>query len=125
MVVHPRTASLDSSGHPPLYGLGTVKRFESRIYVGRLEGDRPAVYVTASRTVEPLGFGRRSFDWGADAPDAGLALARAVLTDASGAEPPADVCCRFADEIVRRLPPDGFALPRDIVNAWLQRVVAV
>jgi hypothetical protein len=102
-----------------------VKRFESCIYVGRLEEEQPAVYVTGSRSVEPLGFARRSFDWGTDAPDGGLALARALLTDASGAEPSADVCCRFADEIVRRLPPDGFALPRDIVNAWLHRVVTV
>ena len=97
----------------------------SHIYVGRLDEGRPAVYLTGKTTVRQLDSGRGSFEWGAAAPDAGLALARALLADASGAEPAADVCCRFADQIVRRLPPDGFAIPRDTVNAWLRRGVAV
>ena len=101
-----------------------MKRPDSNIYVGRLEGNRPVVYTVGKRTAEPLGT-RALLAWGREAPDAGLALARTLLADAAGAEPPAEVCCRFADQIVRRLPPDGFALPRDTVNAWLSRVVAV
>lgn len=108
-----------------MYELVNVKTPDWHTYVGRLDAGRPAVFVTGARTVQQLQPGRAGFEWGIDAPDAGLALARALLTDASGSEPPAEVCCRFADEIVRRLPPDGFALPSDIVNAWLQRAVAV
>lgn len=98
---------------------------EPRIYVGRLEGDRPAVYATGRTTVERLDSGRSSLEWGAGAPDAGLALARVLLIDASGSEPAADICCRFADQVVRRLPDDGFALPRETVTAWLRRIVTV
>ena len=101
-----------------------MKTPDSRIYVGRLEGDRPVVYAVDAANSEPLA-SRALLAWGADAPDAGLALARTLLTDARGVEPPADVCCRFAQEIVRRLPDDGFALPCDVVDAWLRRAVAV
>ena len=31
---------------------------------------------------------------------------------------------RFADQILSKLPRDGFALQRDTVNAWLRRTVA-
>jgi hypothetical protein len=47
-----------------------------------------------------------------------------LLTDASGSEPPENVCRRFADQILSKLPRDGFALQRDTVNAWLRRTVA-
>ena len=102
-----------------------MKTRDSLIYVGRLEGDRPAVYITGKTTVERFDSVRPSLEWGVDAPDAGLALARALLTDASGSEPPADICCRFAEQVIRRLPSDGFALPQDTVNAWLRRIVTV
>jgi hypothetical protein len=98
---------------------------DSRIYVGRLEEESPTVYAVGAAGVERLHPGGEAFDWGADAAAPALELARALLTDASGSEPPADVCRRFADQILTRLPRDGFALQRETVNAWLRRVVTV
>jgi len=98
---------------------------DSRIYVGRLEGGCPAVYAVGAVSVERLHPAGAAFDWGADAEGAALDLARVLLTAASGSEPPADVCGRFTNQILTRLPRDGFALQRETVNAWLRRVVTV
>ena len=65
-----------------------------------------------------------AFDWGADAQGAAVELARVLLTDASGSEPPENVCRRFAEQILSKLPRDGFALQRETVDAWLRRAVA-
>ena len=102
-----------------------MQRPDSRIYVGRLERGHPVVYTVGATSVERLHAAGEAFDWGADAESADLELARALLTDASGSEPSADVCRRFRDQIVARLPRDGFALQRETVNAWLRRVVTV
>jgi hypothetical protein len=48
-----------------------------------------------------------------------------LLTDAAEGEPPRDACHRFAEEILLRLPHDGFLLQRDTVGAWLRRYVTV
>ena len=48
-----------------------------------------------------------------------------LLTNASGSEPPADICHRFSQQILSRVPQDGFALQRETINAWLRRVVTV
>jgi hypothetical protein len=98
---------------------------DSRIYVGRLERNRPVVFAVGTATVERLDPPGEGFGWGMDASGDTLALARVLLTDASGSEPPADVARRFADQILSRVPHDGFALPRETVNAWLRRVVTV
>jgi len=90
---------------------------DSRIYVGRLEDDRPVVYAVDAAGAEPLG----AIDWRNDA----VELARVLLTDASGGKPPADACSRFAQRIVSRIPRDGFALPSETVSAWLRRIVSV
>ena len=99
-----------------------MKPLDSRIYVGRLEDDRPTVYVVSATSVERLQPAGAAFEWGAGPSSE---LARALLTDASGSEPPADVCRRFAEQILSRLPADGFALQRDTVNAWLRRFARV
>ena len=88
---------------------------DSRIYVGRLDGSGPVVYAVDPARAEQLG----AIDWGIDA----AALAQVLLTDASGTRPPAGLRGRFADEVLSRLPRDGFALPRETVGAWLRRVV--
>ena len=96
-----------------------------RIYVARLDDGRPAVYAVDAGAIQrllPPGEGPR---WGPDAGDSILELARVLLADAGGSEPPADACRRFADQILSRLPHDGFALQRDTVSAWLQRYVTV
>lgn len=98
---------------------------EPLIYVGRLEGDVPAVYAVGGSTVERLLPAGANFDWGAGAPDAADTLARALLLDATGTEPSAEVCRRFAEQVLSLLPRDGFALQRDTVNAWLRRIVTV
>jgi hypothetical protein len=95
------------------------------IYVGRLEEDEPAVYAIEAETVEALEPAGGGFGWGADAGDAAFELARVLLTDATGSEPPADVCRRFVRDVLGRVPHDGFAIHRETVNAWLRRVVAV
>ena len=97
---------------------------DSRIYVGRLDGGLPAVYAVDALSVQRL-HPTVSFGWGRGAGDAPLELARTLLTDAGGSEPPADASQRFADQILGRLPQDGFALQRATVNAWLRRYVAV
>ena len=94
-----------------------MNRSDSRIYVGRLEASRPVVYAVDATGAERLG----GIDWGI----AAFALARVLLTDTSGSEPPLDLCRRFADEVAGRLPHDGFALQRETVGAWLRRTVAV
>ena len=96
----------------------------SRIYVGRLDHGRPTVYAVEATSVERLHPGD-DLRWGASAGDATLGLARVLLTDAGGDEPPADACRSFSEQILARLPEDGFALQRDTVNAWLRRYVAV
>ena len=97
---------------------------ETRIYVGRIEDERPEVYAVGTATVERLHPAGESFAWGTDA-TAATELARVLLTDASGTEPPIDICGRFAHQILSRVPQDGFALQRDTINAWLRRVVTV
>jgi hypothetical protein len=97
----------------------------TRIYVGRLDQDGPAVYAVESVAVERLHPGGDGFRWGAAAGDATLELARVLLTDAGGADPPADACRRFTEQILVRLPDDGFALQRETVSAWLRRYVTV
>jgi hypothetical protein len=98
---------------------------DSRIYVGRLEQNRPVVFAVGTDTLDRLDPPGEGFGWGVDAADDALELARVLLTDASGSAPEADVSRRFADQILSRVPPDGFALPRETVNAWLRRVVTV
>ena len=107
----------DFGASAPLYELRDMNTPDPRIYVGRLEGDRPVVYAVDAAGAEPLG----AIDWRHD----GVELARVLLTDASGAEPPADACGRFAKRIVTRIPRDGFALPSETVSAWLRRTVSV
>ena len=102
-----------------------MKTSDSRIYVGRLERNRPVVFVVGTDTVERLDPPGKSFGWGMDAAGDAVELARVLLTDASGSEPGSDVSRRFADQILSRVPQDGFALPRETVNAWLRRVVTV
>lgn len=116
---------LDFELGPPLYGLGNMTTPDSHIYVGRLEGERPAVYIVGTTSVEPLDPTGDAFDWGPGGAAAALELAHALLADASGSEPSAEVSRRFAEQILSRLPRDGFALQRETVNAWLRRVVAV
>jgi hypothetical protein len=96
----------------------------SRIYVGRFEEEGPVVYKVGTTDVERLHPMAEPFDWGADAEGAAVELARVLLTDASGSEPPEKVCRRFAEQILGKLPRDGFALQRETVNAWLRRTAA-
>ena len=99
---------------------------DSHIYVGRVDEDcAPSVYAIGPVTVERLEPADDTLRWGVGAADAGLILARVLLIDASGAQPPADVCQRFSDQVISRLPDDGFAIPRAVVSAWLRRVVTV
>jgi hypothetical protein len=98
---------------------------DSRIYVGRLEGGLSVVYAVDAESIERLHPAAVALEWGADAADASSALARVLLSDAAGAEPPAEVCRRFSRQILGRLPRDGFALQRESVNAWLRRAVTV
>ena len=98
---------------------------DSRIYVGRLDQGAPAVYAVDARDVERLLPAGEAFQWGMDAGSATLELARVLLADAGGSEPPADACRLFADQILCRLPQDGFALQRETVGAWLRRYVTV
>jgi len=97
---------------------------ETCMYVGRVEEGRPEVYAVGSVAVERLHQGADAFAWGTG-PAAAHELARVLLKDASGSEPPADICRRFSQQILSRVPQDGFALQRDTINAWLQRVVTV
>lgn len=101
-----------------------MEAHETRIYVGRVQDGRPEVYAVATASVEALHSPLEPFEWGSGA-HSGLELARVLLTDASGSEPPADVCMRFAEQILSRLPKDGFALQRETIKAWLRRVVTV
>jgi hypothetical protein len=96
----------------------------SRIYVGRFEAEGPVVYSVGTDDLDRLHPLAEPFDWGADAHEAGVELARVLLTDASGSEPPENISRRFAEQILSKLPRDGFALQRDTVNAWLRRAVA-
>jgi hypothetical protein len=96
----------------------------SRIYVGRFEAEGPVVYSVDAADVARLHPVAEAFDWGADAQPAAIELARVLLTDASGSEPPHEVCKRFVDQILSKLPRDGFAIQRETVAAWLRRAVA-
>jgi len=97
---------------------------KSRIYVGRFEAEGPVVYVVGADDLDRLHPLAEPFDWGKDAQGAAVELARVLLTDASESEPPENVCRRFADQILSKLPRDGFALQRETVNAWLRRAAA-
>jgi hypothetical protein len=112
-------------GRQPFYEVRSMSTSDSRIYVGRLEQNRPVVFAVGTATLERLDPPGEGFGWGVDSADDALDLARVLLTDASGSEPPADACRRFADQILSRVPSDGFALPRETVNAWLRRAVPV
>jgi hypothetical protein len=98
---------------------------DSRIYVGRLEAGLPAVYAVDPSSVQRLHPADEPLRWGAGVRNDASALARVLLADAAGAEPPAGVCRRFSRQILGRLPHDGFALQRETVNAWLRRVATV
>jgi hypothetical protein len=109
-----------------LYGLEeNVSTPDHRIYVGRLDQGRPVVYAVDAASVERLLPAGEDFRWGAAAVEASFDLARVLLSDAAGSEPPEDACRRFTEQILGRLPHDGFALQRDTVDAWLRRYVTV
>lgn len=97
---------------------------DSRIYVGRLDNDGHSVYAVGATSVERLLPLTGRLRWGRSG-DEVLELARVLLTDAAGSEPPRDACRQFGEQVLARLPQDGFALQRDTVNAWLQRFVTV
>ena len=101
-----------------------METHDSLIYVGRLEGGCPAVFAVGAGGVERLHPAGLAFGWGADAGDDAEELARALLTDAAGVEPPTDVCRSFSKQILASAG-DGFALQRDTVSAWLRRYVTV
>ena len=101
-----------------------METLETRIYVGRLEEGRPEVYAVGAMTVDRVDPAGDALEWCTD-PAAAHELARVLLTNASGSEPPMDICRRFAQQILSRVPQDGFALQRDTINAWLRRVVTV
>ena len=100
-------------------------RQPSRIYVGRLDGGSQAVYVVDAVGVERLEAPREGFGWGADPVGDTAELAHALLADAGAGEPTPHTCARFCEQVLNRLPHDGFALQRDTVSAWLRRTVAV
>jgi hypothetical protein len=83
------------------------------------------VYAVDSAAVERLLPAGDDFRWGAGAGGATFDLARVLLSDAGDSEPPEDACRRFTEQILARLPQDGFALQRDTVDAWLRRYVTV
>lgn len=60
----------------------------------------------------------RRFDWGRESLGA-ADLARAILTDAVGDQPPDQVVGRYAADVVARLPTDRFRLDATGVNEWL------
>ena len=97
---------------------------DSRIYVGRFQEEGPVVDAVGATDVDQLRPTVGAFDWGPDAKTSSFELARVLLTDASGSEPPQNVCERFANQILGKLPRDGFALQRETVNAWLRRSTA-
>ena len=56
---------------------------DARIYVGRLERDRPVVFAVGKTTLERLDPPGDGFGWGTDADDDAIDLARVLLTEAS------------------------------------------
>src|SRR5215212_5189503 len=91
-----------------LYDRRNVSTPSSRIYVGRLDEGLPVVYAVDAATVQRLLPRNDGFEWGASAGDAALELARTLLADAGGSEPPHDACRQFSGQILSRLPHDGF-----------------
>lgn len=100
-------------------------RPSSRTYVGRLEAGSQAVYVVDALDVQRLTAPETGFGWGIDAVGDTAELAHTLLADAGAGTPSADACSRFTEQILSRLPHDGFTLQRDTVSAWLRRTVAV
>ena len=100
----PRRVSPGSSGHA-----------DPGFYVGRLERLQPQVFVVgaAVRRLEHPG----PFAWGV-AGAASRHLADGLLRDATGRRPAPDHVERFADEVVSRLPGDGFVLAAEFVQHW-------
>jgi hypothetical protein len=84
-----------------------------RFYVGRMERSQPAVFVVGDAVRRLDG----TFDWGSDDPGS-RRLAAGLLRDASGRRPAADRVGRFLEEVVVRLPSDGFVLAADYVQHW-------
>src|SRR6185436_10581235 len=115
----------DFGARAPLYDRRNVSTPDSRIYVGRLDEGLPAVYAVDATNVYRLLPHAEGFVWGQRAGDAALELARTLLTDAGSGEPPEEACRLFSEQILARLPHDGFALQRDTVNSWLRRYVTV
>ena len=95
---------------------------QERFYVGR-RAERPEVFIVTLRGVEPLRppaeRGDDAFAWGSDARQAGADLAFAVLSHATGRQPPEWVCDEFCAEVVTSLPDAGFAVGRDDIDLWL------
>jgi hypothetical protein len=77
---------------------------------------RPAApIVSLTSVLEPSG----RVDWGRESPEA-CHLAWLLLFDASGSTVLADDWCdSFSEEVVERLPRDGFVLARDEITSWL------
>ena len=95
---------------------------QEHFYVGRRAG-RPEVYIVTRRDVEPLRpptkRGDATFAWGSDARHAGADLAFAILSHATGRQPPERVCDQFCAEVVTSLPDAGFVVGCDDIDLWL------
>ncbi len=105
-----------TGGGGTVVGMLSFKRLpveRRRFYVGRMERSRPAVFVVGDGVHRLDG----PFDWGSD--DAGSRqLAAGLLRDATGRRPSSERIGRFLQEVVARLPADGFVLAADYVEHW-------
>jgi hypothetical protein len=95
--------------------------YAARYYVGRRERTEPAVFIVdaAVRRLAHAGH-PRPFGWGRADAD-GLRLAHSLLQDVLGGPAAPEHVERFRDDVVARLPSDGFVLSAAHVQRWLAR----
>lgn len=87
-----------------------------------MRGWSHGVYVVHRADVEPLTHlqyrSTAPFDWGRQT-DGALELAFALVSHAALGDPPLPICRVVCEEIVSRLPADGFVIARGEIALWL------
>lgn len=96
-------------------------RRRGRIYLGQRDAGRPSIVVLAEDGSErPLAPALGWFDWGWPSMDATRRLARALLLDATGCEPPTGVRDALLAEELAHFPWQSFVLRAEDLLAWIE-----
>ncbi len=112
------TQAITTSEPPGAFGR---ERGPDRLYVGEREAGHPVILIVGAEGAESLfAPALGGFDWGWPSMGATRRLARALLLDVTGREPPAGIRDALATEELAHFPWAGFSLTGRQLLDWIE-----